>query len=106
MTVKRAAQAAATSQSGRYGVLRKHESLEIGYYRPQSSDPQEPHDQDEVYLVQAGSGKFVLGENVQNFETGEVLFVPAGVEHRFVDFTSDFAAWVVFYGPTGGEAGR
>ena len=36
-------------------------------------------------------------------ETGEALFVPAGVEHRFEDFTDDFAAWVVFYGPEGGE---
>ena len=27
-----------------------------------------------------------------------------GVEHRFEDFSDDFAAWVVFYGPSGGEA--
>ena len=32
-----------------------------------------------------------------------VLFVPAGVEHRFDDFSDDFAAWVVFFGPKGGE---
>ena len=32
------------------------------------------------------------------------LFVPAGVEHRFEDFTDDLAVWVVFYGPEGGEA--
>jgi len=25
------------------------------------------------------------------------------MEHRFVDFTDDFTAWVVFYGPSGGE---
>ena len=35
---------------------------------------------------------------------GEALFVPAGVEHRFEDFTPDFATWVFFYGPEGGEA--
>jgi hypothetical protein len=33
-----------------------------------------------------------------------VLFVPAGHEHRFEDFTPDFATWVIFYGPDGGES--
>jgi hypothetical protein len=32
-----------------------------------------------------------------------VLFVPAGMDHRFVNFSGDFAAWVIFYGPAGGE---
>jgi hypothetical protein len=35
-----------------------------------------------------------------------VLFVPAGIEHRFIKFTEDFVTWVVFYGPKGGEAGQ
>ena len=35
----------------------------------------------------------------QPFIPGEVLFVPAGVEHRFEDFTEDFATWVFFFGP-------
>ncbi|MDQ3378133.1 MAG: cupin domain-containing protein, partial [Actinomycetota bacterium] len=34
---------------------------------------------------------------------GDALFVPAGVEHRFENFTDDLVAWVVFYGPEGGE---
>ncbi|MFT5765663.1 MAG: mannose-6-phosphate isomerase-like protein (cupin superfamily), partial [Saprospiraceae bacterium] len=37
------------------------------------------------------------------FEAGDVLFVPAGVAHRFEKFTEDFATWVIFYGPKGGE---
>ncbi|CAN5750314.1 hypothetical protein BH24GEM1_BH24GEM1_26510 [soil metagenome] len=32
------------------------------------------------------------------------LFVPAGVAHRFEDFTDDLAVWVLFYGPDGWEA--
>jgi hypothetical protein len=32
-----------------------------------------------------------------------VLFVAAGVPHRFEEFSRDFAAWVVFWGPKGGE---
>jgi hypothetical protein len=33
-----------------------------------------------------------------------VLFAAAGVAHRFENFTDDFAVWVFFYGPEGGEA--
>lgn len=103
LTIERALEKVAASESGRYGVLLQHGTLEIGYYKPPAIDPQLPHDQDEVYVVQAGSGKFVLGDEVREFEPGEALFVAAGIEHRFVDFTPDFAAWVVFYGPSGGE---
>ena len=81
-----------------------HGSLEIEIYRPQGEDLQEPHTRDEVYVVISGSGFFVNGETRQPFEAGEVLFVPAGAQHRFENFSEDFATWVVFYGPEGGEA--
>ena len=32
-----------------------------------------------------------------------MLFVEAGVDHRFVDFSDDFETWVIFWGPDGGE---
>ena len=38
------------------------------------------------------------------FSAGDFLFAPAGVEHRFVNFTDNFYTWVIFYGPEGGEA--
>jgi mannose-6-phosphate isomerase-like protein (cupin superfamily) len=87
-----------------YGVLLKRGTLEIGFYKPRVRDPQEPHEQDEVYVVQSGTGYFVLGEQRQPFSTGDALFVPARKSHRFEDFSEDFSAWVVFYGPEGGEA--
>jgi hypothetical protein len=37
------------------------------------------------------------------FGSGDMLFVPARMEHRFEDFSDDFATWVMFYGPAGGE---
>jgi mannose-6-phosphate isomerase-like protein (cupin superfamily) len=43
------------------------------------------------------------------FGPGDLLFVRAGVEHRFEEFSDDLAVWVSFYGPDGGEqedAGR
>jgi mannose-6-phosphate isomerase-like protein (cupin superfamily) len=38
------------------------------------------------------------------FKPHDVIFVPAGMEHRFEGFSDDFQTWVVFWGPTGGEA--
>ncbi len=87
-----------------YKVLFEHGSLEVEIYRPIGVDEQEPHDRDEVYVVAAGSGYFVNGNTRGPFEAGEVLFVPAGVQHRFEDFTDDFSTWVFFYGPVGGES--
>ncbi len=104
MTAVTALQAVAASDDGRYGVLLEHGTLEVGFYAPDGVDPQSPHDQDEVYVVHSGSGTFMIADDEQEFGPGEVLFVPAGVEHRFRDFTEDFGAWVVFFGPKGTEA--
>jgi mannose-6-phosphate isomerase-like protein (cupin superfamily) len=82
----------------------RHGSLQVEVYKPEGVDRQMPHTRDEVYVVICGSGHFVNGDTRQPFEAGEVLFVPAGVVHRFEDFTDDFATWVFFYGPEGGEA--
>ena len=102
-TVDRAQRVTEESARGIYGVLLQHGTLELGFYKPKGSDPQQPHDQDEVYIVQSGTGFFVHGDARRSFEPGEALFVPAGDVHRFEDFSDDFAAWVVFYGPEGGE---
>jgi len=85
-------------------VLFSHGSLAVEVYRPDGVDRQEPHEQDEVYVVISGTGEFVRDGRRQPFEPGEVLFVPAGVEHRFENFGADFATWVIFYGPAGGES--
>ncbi|MFC0676323.1 cupin domain-containing protein [Lysobacter korlensis] len=97
---------AALSQGGEAPFMRvfAHGSLEIEVYRPVGRDLQTPHTRDEVYVVIAGHGEFINGDTRQPFCADEVLFVPAGVEHRFENFSSDFATWVLFYGPEGGEA--
>jgi quercetin dioxygenase-like cupin family protein len=43
------------------------------------------------------------GEERTTFKQGDVLFVKAGIKHRFENFTDDFTTWVIFYGPDGGE---
>ena len=80
-----------------------HGSLSVEIYKPDQIDLQEPHTRDEVYIVSSGSGIFVHEGARKNIRRGDFLFVPAGDQHRFVDFTEDFSTWVIFYGPLGGE---
>lgn len=83
-----------------------HGSMLLKFYAPRGTDEQTPHTRDELYVVVRGSGTFVRGGERHPFGPGDVLFVPAEVEHRFEDFTEDFATWVIFYGPEGGERMR
>jgi mannose-6-phosphate isomerase-like protein (cupin superfamily) len=87
----------------RFVELLKHGTLSVELYAPRGQDPQKPHSRDELYLVMHGSGLFARGAERVPFSAGDVLFVPAHLEHRFVDFTDDLQVWVVFYGPESGE---
>ena len=81
-----------------------HGSMSVELYAPIGIDPQQPHAQDELYFVHSGSGVLRIAQARHAFGPGTCFFVPAGTEHRFENFTSDFSTWVVFWGPPGGEA--
>ncbi|QBD83415.1 cupin domain-containing protein [Ktedonosporobacter rubrisoli] len=98
------AQAALPEQGLRFVSMLTHGSLLVEYYAPRGKDLQTPHTRDEIYVVMEGRGWFVNGEERHTFGPGDVIFVPAGVVHRFEDFTDDLGVWVIFYGPEGGEA--
>lgn len=85
-------------------TLFEHGTLAVEIYQPDKVDHQQPHSRDEVYVVVSGTGEFLNGGMRTSFAPGDFLFVPAGVEHRFENFTDDFATWVIFYGPEGGES--
>lgn len=91
-------------QGERSVALFEHGSLVVKLYAPRGSDPQTPHSRDEIYVVAQGRGEFICDGAGQSCEPNDVLFVAANVEHRFENFTEDFAVWVFFYGPEGGEA--
>jgi mannose-6-phosphate isomerase-like protein (cupin superfamily) len=84
-----------------------HGSMSVELFAPATSgmgqDIQQPHTQDELYVVQCGHSSFWLRDEKLQVQTGDVLFVPAGTPHRFEDFSPDFVTWVIFYGCAGGE---
>lgn len=86
-----------------YAIPLARGTLELGYYAPMDPDDQRPHAQDELYFVTKGHGVFWRAGEKVPFQVGDALFVAAGVEHRFVDFSTDLELWVVFWGPSGGE---
>jgi len=90
----------------RFATVLEHGTLDIEIYAPRGADPQKPHTRDEVYVVVGGSGEFFNGGKIERFGPGDVIFVPAHVEHRFERFTEDLVVWVIFYGPEGGEAAQ
>ncbi|MFI5251003.1 MAG: cupin domain-containing protein [Bacteroidota bacterium] len=88
---------------GRSLSLFQHGSLEIKLYTLNSPDHQTQHIQDELYIVVKGKGNFFIDGSRISFVPGDILFVPAGVEHHFEDFSGELVAWVIYYGPDGGE---
>jgi mannose-6-phosphate isomerase-like protein (cupin superfamily) len=86
--------------------LFEHGSFVVKLSQPRGPDLQTPHSRDEIYVVAQGSGEFVCHGARQSVSPSDILFAAAGTEHRFENFSNDFAVWVFFYGPEGGEADR
>lgn len=74
--------------------------LSVGTYSIPAGgiDEQEPHTEDEVYVVTAGRGRLWTPDLTVDIGPGSVLFVPAREEHRFIDVTEALTL-LVFFGP-------
>lgn len=78
-------------------TLLERGQMYVEVYRPDKIDRQIAHSQDEIYVIISGSGMFFNNGERRPFAAGDLIFVPAGIAHRFEDFTDDFATWVIFY---------
>ena len=78
-------------------------SLSLSTYRLPAggADPQRPRTEDEAYYVVRGRARFRAGEENCAVAPGTVLFVEAGVEHRFHSIEEDLELLVVFAPPEG-----
>lgn len=103
VSIEEAIHQLAKEKQHRFTAVMKHGSMVAEYYAPQMKDLQTPHKQDELYIITSGTTVFDYNGEKANCKTGDVLFVPAGVKHHFENISDDFATWVIFYGPEGGE---
>lgn len=89
-----------------FDTVFRHGSLQVEIFSPKGVDTQQPHKQDELYVVMSGTGWFFHEGRRMRFSPGDLLFAAAGEAHRFEDFSDDLVVWVIFYGPEGGERPR
>ncbi len=78
-------------------------SMSAGIYElaAGSEDPQEPHTEDEVYYVVKGRSAIQVGGANRVVSEGSIIYVPAGIEHRFFDIEEDLTLLVFFAPPEG-----
>ena len=89
----------ARSESGRlYHEFISVPDLSGGLYvlEAGATDPQSPHTEDELYVVMSGGAKVTVGGEERPVGEGSVIFVGAGVEHRFHDIEERLVVLVMF----------
>jgi mannose-6-phosphate isomerase-like protein (cupin superfamily) len=85
---------------GGYEIVHESPGLELGVYVLVAPEPdrQQPHSDDEVYVVLEGSGTLEIEGEPVDLREGQAVFVPAGADHRFVGY-EQLAVLVVFERP-------
>ena len=73
------------STAGGSEVVHSSPGAEIGVYVLVGPEPdrQQPHDDDEIYVVLEGHGVLDVEGTKTELREGQAMFVPAGAEHRF-----------------------
>lgn len=80
-------------------------SLSVAVWAAGAVDDQEPHLEDEVYYVASGRARLRVGLDDREVAPGSVVYVPAGVEHRFYEISAALYA-LVFWSPPRSTPGR
>jgi mannose-6-phosphate isomerase-like protein (cupin superfamily) len=78
------------SKTGGYEVVHSSPGLELGVYVLVAPEPdrQQPHEDDEIYVVLEGRGVLEVEGKPVELREGHAIFVPAGAEHRFSGYES------------------
>lgn len=76
-------------------------SLGIYHHRAGTGVVQDPHLEDEVYVVLSGTGMVRVNEEDQTVSNGSIVYVPAGVPHCFHSVSEDLQVLVLFAPPEG-----
>ncbi|QLH22898.1 cupin domain-containing protein [Streptomyces sp. Rer75] len=89
------------ANEGAYLQFLRERNMSVGLYALNAgqADPQAPHGQDEVYLVMSGRASITVGMETTQVARGSVVYVPAGVAHKFHHITEDLRVMVVFSPP-------
>ena len=76
------------ANGGGYEIVHTSPGLEIGVYVLWAPEPdhQQPHADDEVYIVLEGWGTLDVEGTSIPLEPGSAVFVPAGARHQFVGY--------------------
>ncbi len=92
---------AAREQAGQlYHEFLRIPTMSAGLYQlvAGSSDPQQPHTEDELYYIVQGRAQIQVGEEHIQVEPGSLIFVAANIDHRFHTIIEDLTV-LVFFAP-------
>ncbi|MFD8149270.1 cupin domain-containing protein [Streptomyces sp. NPDC001046] len=89
------------ANEGAYLQFLREQNMSVGLYALDAGqqDPQKPHHQDEVYFIVSGRASITVGVETTQVARGSIVYVPAGVTHRFHHITEDLRVLVVFSPP-------
>jgi mannose-6-phosphate isomerase-like protein (cupin superfamily) len=88
------------SSDKRYLEFLRVPAMSMGLYTLPAGgvDPQSPHTEDEAYYIVSGRGQIFVGDEDRLVQPGSLVFVAAGVEHRFHSITEELQI-LVFFAP-------
>jgi mannose-6-phosphate isomerase-like protein (cupin superfamily) len=88
-------------ENRRYCEFLRVPALSAGIYilPPGGTDQQKPHKEDELYYVIRGQARMMIGAEHRPVSAGDVIFVDAGIEHRFTDIEQELLLLVMFAPP-------
>jgi mannose-6-phosphate isomerase-like protein (cupin superfamily) len=82
----------------RYLQFLSKKELSMGLYKLKAgeTDPQNPHNEDEVYYVLRGKASIRMSTEKQEVKPGSIIYVARGVDHKFNDIKEDLEVRMFF----------